>query len=242
MNKQVVSLSCLASLALFSFHVDTAVGQTLDIDGVNIVTYTVEGDETYSDFQVRTGGELIVPAGTTLTAEDRSRTLGGTIRLQGGVLTVDARYDHGNSSGAALFAESGEFWVLDVANRGVRSDGFKLPDGRPSGSNTAGVSIGDAQVYAMPGIEMRVDRNAFITFVAGGTGNLVLDEIFDEDRWDPNEWLNAPDPRFGLFAPAGEEIIISQIAPLIPDGDPSGFDWNITSVGIIRSSGNLFTW
>jgi autotransporter-associated beta strand protein len=242
MNKQVVPLSCLASLALFSFHVDTAVGQTLDIDGVNIVTYTVEGDETYSDFQVRTGGELIVPAGTTLTAEDRSRTLGGTIRLQGGVLTVDARYDHGNSSGAALFAESGEFWVLDVANRGVRSDGFKLPDGRPSGSNTAGVSIGDAQVYAMPGIEMRVDRNAFITFVAGGTGNLVLDEIFDDARWDPNEWLNAPDPRFGLFAPAGEEIIISQIAPLIPDGDPSGFDWNITSVGIIRSSGNLFTW
>lgn len=195
--------------------------------------HTVVGDEAYGKLEMFLGSTLTIPDGTSITMTERSFNDGGTIILDGGDYTISNRQDFGRSVGGTLLANSGTFSVLDTAV----SQGWQMADNPPRNEEPSQIIIGDAEVYADPGIQMFVDRKGLITFTAGGSGFLDIAQENPVGNNDPNVWLALgmlpENEGFGLVAPGNETIQISVLA--------NGHT-RVTSVFVLRSSGKQFTW
>jgi hypothetical protein len=179
----------LISLVLLIGWVASASADDLNVSCGN--THTVSGTENYGKWEIE--GTVIVPAGATLTASDRSEIDGeypcGTMIVDGGTVTVDNRMDLGKGDGATLIIQNGGSFTQTGD-----SDGIKIPD---DGGGAIRVKVYDGTLTA---VCMEViglcslgagdsDRNARVEVCYGATIVTCDIEHSNEERYDPREWL-----------------------------------------------------
>ncbi|MHC4499477.1 MAG: hypothetical protein ACYS21_10240 [Planctomycetota bacterium] len=217
-------LMFLISFVLLISWVASASAANLEVSGGT--TYTVSGTENYDEWQIE--GVVIVPEGATLTASERSEIDGefpcGTMIVDGGTASVDARIDLGKGDGATLIVRNGGSFTQTGD-----SDGIKIPDDGGGAIRVKVYDGGTLTAVAMEvigiGSELEGDSDRNARAEVGYEATIYTCDIGNskEERYDPREWLENGD-LYGINGVTEEDITIEVDGDCATVTTPSGCD------------------